>query len=132
MRALVQFDARSSAKTWLFAIARRVAADHVRFARRRPRLVAMDLWDETARSPHRGGAPLLDEAYAVRDLLQALDPERRVAFALTQVLGLSYAEAAEICGCPVGTIRSRVSRARDELIAAAKSTKDDRPDRTAT
>ena len=37
---------------------------------------------------------------------------------LTQVLGLSYAEAAEICGCPVGTIRSRVARARDDLLRA--------------
>lgn len=39
---------------------------------------------------------------------------------LTRVLGLSYAEAAEICGCPLGTIRSRVARARKDLIAAAR------------
>ncbi len=38
---------------------------------------------------------------------------------LTQVLGLSYAEAAEVCGCPVGTIRSRVARAREDLLSAA-------------
>lgn len=132
MRALVQFDGRSSAKTWLFAIARRVAADHVRLAMRRPRLVAMDTWDETAAGHHHAGAPLLDEAHAVRDLLQGLDPERREAFALTQVLGPTYSEAAEICGCPVGTIRSRVSRARDELIIATQSTKSDRPRSTAT
>jgi RNA polymerase sigma-70 factor (ECF subfamily) len=36
---------------------------------------------------------------------------------LTQVLGLSYPEAAEVLGCPVGTIRSRVARARDALVA---------------
>ena len=36
---------------------------------------------------------------------------------LTQVLGLAYAEAAEVLGCPVGTIRSRVARARDALVA---------------
>ena len=35
---------------------------------------------------------------------------------LTQVLGLSYAEVAEVCGCPIGTIRSRVARARADLI----------------
>jgi RNA polymerase sigma-70 factor, ECF subfamily len=34
------------------------------------------------------------------------------------VVGLSYVEAAEVCGCPVGTIRSRVARAREDLIAA--------------
>ena len=35
---------------------------------------------------------------------------------LTQLLGLSYAEAAEVAGCPVGTIRSRVARARGDLV----------------
>jgi RNA polymerase sigma-70 factor (ECF subfamily) len=51
-------------------------------------------------------------------LLAALDPDQRVAFVLTQVLGLRYAEAAEAIGCPVGTIRSRVARAREALVAA--------------
>jgi RNA polymerase sigma-70 factor (ECF subfamily) len=37
---------------------------------------------------------------------------------LTQLLGLSYAEAAEVAGCPVGTIRSRVARARGNLVDA--------------
>jgi RNA polymerase sigma-70 factor (ECF subfamily) len=37
---------------------------------------------------------------------------------LTQLLGLSYAEAAEVAGCPVGTIRSRVARARADLVQA--------------
>ena len=50
-------------------------------------------------------------------LLDQLQPDRREALVLTQVLGLSYAEAAEVCGCPVGTIRSRVARARDDLDA---------------
>ena len=45
-------------------------------------------------------------------------PERREAFIATQVLGLSYAEAADVCGCPVGTIRSRVARAREDLVTA--------------
>jgi len=35
---------------------------------------------------------------------------------LTQVIGLSYAETAAVCECPIGTIRSRVARAREELI----------------
>jgi hypothetical protein len=50
-------------------------------------------------------------------LLAALDPDRRAAFVLTQLLGCSYAEAAQVCECPVGTIRSRVARARDDLDA---------------
>lgn len=54
---------------------------------------------------------------AVADLLARLDPDRRAAFVLTQVIGLPYAEAAAVCECPVGTIRSRVARARENLIA---------------
>ena len=52
----------------------------------------------------------------VHQLLDQLDADRRTAFVLTQVLGLTYAEAADVCGCPVGTVRSRVARARDELL----------------
>ena len=49
-------------------------------------------------------------------LVDGLDDHRRSAFVLTQVLGLSYAEAAAVCGVPVGTIRSRVARARADLL----------------
>jgi RNA polymerase sigma-70 factor, ECF subfamily len=48
--------------------------------------------------------------------VRALTGDRRDAFVLTQVLGLGYAEAAEVCGCPIGTIRSRVARARRDLV----------------
>jgi RNA polymerase sigma-70 factor, ECF subfamily len=51
------------------------------------------------------------------EALGRLEPDRRSAFALTQLLGFAYATAAEICGCPVGTIRSRVARAREQLVA---------------
>ncbi len=50
------------------------------------------------------------------DLLRSLDDDRRAAFVLTQVLGLHYDEAAEVLGCPIGTVRSRVSRARTDLV----------------
>ena len=56
------------------------------------------------------------EEIGTRDLLTRLEADRRAAFTLTQMLGLSYEEAAEICGCPIGTIRSRVARARSDLI----------------
>ena len=68
-------------------------------------------------APALGGDPVADGA-SVTDLLDRLDADRREAFVLTQVVGLSYAEAAEVAGCPVGTIRSRVARARTDLVAA--------------
>ncbi len=110
--ALARFEGRSSARTWLLSIARRTCADAVRRAQRRRalhrRLSAQHL---EGSSPGPAGAVELDA------LLRTLDPDRRAAFVATQVLGLSYAEAADVCGCPVGTIRSRVARAREHLVS---------------
>ena len=55
-----------------------------------------------------------------RSLLDELAPERREALVLTQVLGYTYEEAAKIAGVRVGTIRSRVARARRDLVAGSK------------
>lgn len=125
MPALARFDARSTAQTWLYAIARRVAADHVRQAQRRPRTSPLDHLNE---AEHHLPASRLDETIAMRAMLRALDADRREAFVLTQLLGLRYDEAAQICDCPVGTIRSRVSRARDDLVRAVRA--DDQRPRT--
>jgi RNA polymerase sigma-70 factor (ECF subfamily) len=54
-------------------------------------------------------------------LLSAIAPERREAFVLTQVAGLSYEEAALVLDCPIGTIRSRVARARADLVAEVRA-----------
>lgn len=50
------------------------------------------------------------------ELLEQLDPDRRAAFVMTQVLGLRYDEAADALDCPIGTVRSRVARARRDLM----------------
>ena len=60
-------------------------------------------------------------------LVAGLEPDRRAAFVLTQMIGCSYAEAAAICDCPVGTIRSRVARAREDLITMMASPRSRRP-----
>ncbi len=113
-RALPAFQARSSARTWLLGIARRTCADHLRQTARRRRLESL-LRRQPLVAPV-GTDPA--SSYGARDLLNRLDVERRVAFTLTQVLGLSYAEAAEVLGVPIGTIRSRVARARSDLVDA--------------
>lgn len=112
--ALRRFRAESSARTWLLAIARRVAADHLRRAARRPRLVAVSDDGDDLGALSRGED--LAEGVALRAAIDALDEDRRAAFVLTQLVGLGYAEAAEVCGCPIGTIRSRVARARADLV----------------
>ncbi|HLN05489.1 MAG TPA: sigma-70 family RNA polymerase sigma factor [Acidimicrobiales bacterium] len=107
-RALPSFRGDASARTWLFVIARR-SADRV--ARRRKRW--LELADATPGPAHRSHP---ETATEVDDLLAGLDLDRRIALVLTQVIGLSYAETAAVCECPIGTIRSRVARAREELI----------------
>ncbi len=115
-QSLPSFAGRSSAKTWLLTIARRTVADHVRYELSRPRRAAWATEDNlvelaSAAARHEGGVEL-------RLLLADLLPERREALVLTAVLGFSYAEAAAVCECPVGTIRSRVARARSDLQTA--------------
>jgi RNA polymerase sigma-70 factor, ECF subfamily len=115
--SLHRFEGRSSLRTWLLSIARRVCADAVRSRlRRRLTLVREDAELEALGSGD--DADRVGEGAAVADLLARLDPDRREAFVLTQLLGLPYAEAAEVAGCPVGTIRSRVARARADLVEA--------------
>ena len=113
--SLHRFEGRSTVRTWLLAIARRVCADAVRTRRRRPVTVA----DEGGLDPvDPGHADPVVEGLVVADLLARLTPDRREAFVLTQLVGLPYAEAAVVAGCPVGTIRSRVARARADLVVA--------------
>ncbi|HEV3226892.1 MAG TPA: sigma-70 family RNA polymerase sigma factor, partial [Acidimicrobiales bacterium] len=107
--ALAGYRGESQVQSWLLGIARRVCADHVRKRQRQRRLLGR----------------LADTAISTRamppsnpqELIGALEPEKRTAFALTQLLGFSYEEAAEVMECPVGTIRSRVARARADLVA---------------
>jgi RNA polymerase sigma-70 factor (ECF subfamily) len=116
-RALGGFSAKAPARTWLLSIARRVAADAIRQARRRPRttpIATAESLGELARLTEVAA----DDEVLLRQLVMGLPDDRREAFVLTQILGLSYAEAAEVCDCPVGTIRSRVARARQDLAAA--------------
>jgi RNA polymerase sigma-70 factor (ECF subfamily) len=118
LRALPSFAGRSSARTWLLAIARRVAADQIRRSSARPRTTTVEDWDAVVATSPAQRRSAFDEGVLLRELVAALESDRRDAFVLTQVLGLDYAAAAEVCGCPVGTIRSRVARAREDLVRA--------------
>lgn len=109
--ALRRFRGDASARTWLLSIARRVCADELRRRYRRPEdLVNADV----TVVDFAGHADLLT-------LVDMLEPGRRAAFVLTQLLGCSYEETATITGTPMGTVRSRVARARDDLVAWTSS-----------
>ncbi|MGH3626633.1 MAG: sigma-70 family RNA polymerase sigma factor [Sciscionella sp.] len=116
--ALPRFANRSPARLWLLSIARRVAADGVRKAQRSPKSTGSP--ESYYDAQLRGRSPDHSGLVALRQAIATLAPERREAFVLTRVIGLSYAEAADACGCPVGTIRSRIYRARTDLMAALR------------
>lgn len=107
--ALARFRGDSSATTWLLSIARRVVADSIRQSQRDRAL--------TDRLTPAGPAAAATGHVDVMLLLAELPYPLREAFVLTQLLGLGYTDAAEAAGCPVGTIRSRVSRARERLVS---------------
>lgn len=109
MRSLPSFRGEAPVRVWLMSIARHVCADDVRRRQRRRRLV--ERLKANTRELHAAAPELVD------DVLAGLEPARREAFVLTQYVGLSYDEASVVLDCPVGTIRSRVSRAREDLIA---------------
>ncbi|MDX3751820.1 sigma-70 family RNA polymerase sigma factor [Streptomyces sp. AK08-02] len=114
--SLHRFEGRSSARSWLMAIARRAVIDSFRHAAARPRLYDTEDWRLTVELAQPRGLPGFEDGVALLDLLAALPDERREAFVLTQLMGLPYAEVAEVSDCPVGTVRSRVARARATLV----------------
>lgn len=117
LRALPGFEGRSSARTWLLAIARRAAVDRVRYERSRPPLAATADWLTAVEREQRGHVPGFEERVALDELLARLPSDRARAFRLTQIAGMPYAEVAAASGCPVGTVRSRVARARQTLLS---------------
>ncbi|AWZ09887.1 RNA polymerase subunit sigma [Streptomyces sp. ICC4] len=119
LRALVslhRFEGRSSARTWLLSIARRTVVDSLRHKAARPKIADRDDWQTAAEQTQPRGLPGFEDGVALSELLAEIPAERREVFVLTQLLGLPYAEAALMLGCPIGTVRSRVARARSSLI----------------
>ena len=109
--ALPRFKGRSTAKTWLITLARRVWIDSIRHDKARPAKAAV-AYEDVQHATTGEWSDLVD----ARLILSGLPPERREALVLTQVLGYTYEEAAKISGCRVGTIRSRVARARKDIL----------------
>lgn len=106
-----KFCAGTKFKAWIFTILRNVFLSHARRQKFERGSESTDPDLQTARPAQEGHMAMLE----VREALKYVHHERREALLLVGAAGMSYEEAAEICGCPVGTIKSRVSRARTEL-----------------
>jgi RNA polymerase sigma-70 factor (ECF subfamily) len=116
LRAFVnirRFKPGTNLKAWLFTIVRN---EHYSQLRRR-KFEAHDIAPELL--PEPSVPPDHDGELELRDLnraLATLSPGQRAALLLVSASGFSYEEAATICGCAVGTIKSRVARARNALL----------------
>ncbi|WP_293907181.1 sigma-70 family RNA polymerase sigma factor [Phenylobacterium sp.] len=108
-----KFQPGTNLRAWLFTILRNTYYTNVVRRRREVR----DETGQYAATLH--SAPTQEWTVAMRALqaaLQQLPAEHREALTLVGAAGLSYEEAAEICGCALGTIKSRVNRARARLL----------------
>ena len=107
-RSLSRFRFEARFSTWLFSIARNAAVDEQRRESRRNRLHSA-LSQPLPQPDASLGAEL-------RAALTSLSPRLREAFVLVEVFGETYQDAAEVLAAPLGTVKSRVFRARAELI----------------
>ena len=122
-RALERFRGDSAFYTWLYRIAANAAKNHLVAKGRRPRSDASiedaEAFDEFGLSSDSGSPEAIamgDELVSVVDAaMQALPEELRAALTLRELEGLSYDDIAEVLGCPVGTVRSRIFRAREAI-----------------
>jgi len=108
-----QFTPGTRLKSWLFTIMRNTYCSRHKIARREPtgKLYCV--------ASHVGSLPRQEWLLRKRELLEAihrLPQSQREVIVAVGVLGMNYKEAAEACGCEVGTVKSRLSRARRQLL----------------
>lgn len=107
-----KYEAGTNLRAWLFTILRNTWYSTIA---KRGREVADEEGRHAASLTAEGSQEWAVELTALREALNELPPEHREAIVLVGAAGLSYEEAAEIAGCALGTIKSRVNRARNRL-----------------
>jgi len=123
-RAIGGFRGESAFYTWLYRIAVNTAKNYLESQGRRP--PSSDVEIEGAELAESGGElrdqatpehqMLTDEiAATVQRVIETLPPDLRTAVTLREIDGLSYEEIAEVMDCPIGTVRSRIFRAREAI-----------------
>jgi RNA polymerase sigma-70 factor (ECF subfamily) len=127
-RALTDFDAnRARFSTWLFTIAKRHAAHERERAHRRHETAPSGAPEAISRTPAPDPAEAASLSQLVGSLetaLRSLPPELRSTFFLSQIRELSLEEVAAVEKCPVGTVKSRIFRARERLRLALATRKE--------
>jgi RNA polymerase sigma-70 factor (ECF subfamily) len=123
-RALPRFRGDSAFYTWMYRIAVNTAKNHLAAQRRRPMDIELDLQDPEQYELHARlketdtpeGVTLSNELLEIVErAIAALPEDLRTAIVLRELEGMSYEEIAQAMECPVGTVRSRIFRARDAI-----------------
>jgi len=123
-RALANFRGDSAFYTWMYRIAINTSKNYLISKGRRPPSSDVDVEDAEyysgSESMHDTNTPennfFRDELYrVVQDVIKQLPDDLRTAVTLRELEGLSYEDIADIMGCPVGTVRSRIFRAREAI-----------------
>ena len=138
-RALPSFRGESAFYTWLYRIGINTAKNYlVAVGRRAPTTTEFDSEDA---ENFEDGAQLRDVntpeseliskqiAQTVNDTMEALPEELRTAIVLREIDGLSYEEIATVMNCPIGTVRSRIFRARETIAERLRPLLDTRKDK---
>ena len=128
-RAISRFRGDSAFYTWLYRIAINTAKNHLAAQARRPQESGIDLTDAEQLAGNTGlkehatpeGLVLTEEIQrTVIAAIEALPEDLKVAISLRELEGLSYEDIARVMECPIGTIRSRIFRAREAVNARLK------------
>jgi RNA polymerase sigma-70 factor, ECF subfamily len=124
---LDSFEPGTNMSAWLFTILRNVFRSEYRKRRREVEDADGTYADSLTSLPNQTSSLEMDE---FRKALEQLPPDQREALILVGASGFSYEEAAQICTCAVGTIKSRVNRARTRLaeLLSVESADDFGPD----
>jgi RNA polymerase sigma factor (sigma-70 family) len=111
-------------KAWLMRIATNICYDHLRYEKRRPATALEDMagedFDDGPPIPDQAPSPE-DEVLSaelsqlIQDCISSLQEEHRVTLVMSDVEGFSYQEIADVTGVQLGTVKSRLSRARANL-----------------
>lgn len=133
-RALSGFRGQSAFYTWLYRIGINTAKNHIVSRARRPSNQDIDVSDaeQYGHTSHLSDidtpeAMLLSEEIRqkVAEVIQKLPDDLRQAITLRELEGLSYEEIAQVMDCPIGTVRSRIFRAREAIDIVVRPLMDD-------
>lgn len=126
-----KFQGEASFRTWLYRIAVNACINELRKRKRRRETDGPSL-DEMVETPNGSVSRAVPDTSqmphevfereelkrAVHEVLRTLSPKHQLVLALVDLQGMEYEEASQIVGCPLGTLKSRVARARDAFAVA--------------